>query len=325
MWSSMEEKIRLYSQLSSEERADVEGYVEQHPEMASLLEEAKAFGALLQEARLLHADPPSDEALAYYVATRSITDRPLPASLHAAFDRIEARLANDPPLRARCEAIEHRMAALEAASDPAAQFEHLTGHTLHPVFEEASLSAPVAAGPVRPAGDRKPTQRLIRRLARWPVAAVIAVSLVVFGVLSIAGPLSQSEVERLAHAELSNIEATDLNLRSGAASSDRASSQALYQQSIPLLRKARAYTLGFIPGFDQAALIQATELLTRVVEQESDDSPLRSEANYLLAVVYMAQEDVAGAQARLQAVIAGSGWREAEATALHDALLTLSE
>ena len=58
MWSSIEEKIMFYNELSPEEQRDVEQHVREHPELAPLLDEAQAFAALLQEAHLLHADPP---------------------------------------------------------------------------------------------------------------------------------------------------------------------------------------------------------------------------------------------------------------------------
>ncbi len=64
MWSSIEEKIMFYHELSPEEQRDLEQHVRGHPEMAPLLEETQAFAALLQEAHLLHAAPPGDEALA---------------------------------------------------------------------------------------------------------------------------------------------------------------------------------------------------------------------------------------------------------------------
>ena len=54
----------------------------------------------------------------------------MPALLRDAFARIEARLMADASLRTRFEALGHRMAVLEAASDPVGQFERLTGHRL---------------------------------------------------------------------------------------------------------------------------------------------------------------------------------------------------
>ena len=130
MWSSMEDKILCYSELTAEERLEVEQYVQQHPEMQPLLEEAKAFTALLGEAHLLRTASPGDEALAYYIATRNVSPHAVPEPLDEAFAGIEQHLTDDTALRSRYAELVRRMAVLEAASDPVEQFERLSGRRL---------------------------------------------------------------------------------------------------------------------------------------------------------------------------------------------------
>jgi len=307
----------FYNELSPEEQRDVEEHVREHPELAPLLDEAQAFAALLQEAHLLHADPPGDEALAYYIATRHVSRHPLPDSLQEAFARIESRLTSDASLRTRYEKLAGRMALLETTSDPVEQFERLTGHriapAMHPAAEpetEATASSAVAV-----------IYRLWRRTGQWAAAAVIF-CLALYGTLALVSEVSRSDLERLAAFE--DFEAEGLRMRGGVTQPDYVSSEDLYKRALPLLREARMHTFGLFPHYDQALLNEVAGMLERVVAQDPDDSALRSEANYLLAKIRLAQEDAAGAKATLEAVLVGSGWKTTEASALLKELEGLS-
>ncbi|NKN80627.1 hypothetical protein HF633_12725, partial [Weissella cibaria] len=123
----IEEKLLLYTELSPAERREVDAYAAGHPEWKAPWEEARAFAALLHRAGTLRQDPPSDEVLAYYVATRRMERHPGPAPLQEVFEWLEARLAEDAGLQQRCNQLEQRMHQIEAAGDFARRFEELTG------------------------------------------------------------------------------------------------------------------------------------------------------------------------------------------------------
>ena len=315
MWSRIEEKITFYHELSPEEQRDPEQHVREHPEMAPLLEEAQAFAALLQEAHLLHVAPPGDEALAYYIATRHVSRHPLPASLQDAFARIESRLTADASLRTRYEELARRMATLEAASDPVHQFERLSGRRIAPAAQPAptTLSEAVAPPVV--------IYRLWGRLGQWAAAAVVF-CLVFYGALAFVSQTSRSDLDRLAAFE--DFEAEGLRIRGGVTSPGYVSSEELYDRALKQLRGARKQTLGLFTHSDQEQLNEAAGLLRHVVAQDPEESSLRAEANFLLAKIHLAQEDVGGARAALQAVLADSGWKASEAQTLLEELEALS-
>ena len=235
----MEDQILLYSELPPEEQRAVEEHVAQHPELLPALEEARAFRALLHEARLLRADPPGDDALAYYLATREVSPHPVPAPLGEAFARIEARMTTDALLRARYETLSRRMAGLEAASDPIEHFERLSGHRL----PRASRPAPgeqtevVASETATPVMSRPAIHRLWGQARRWiSVAVVFLVAL--YGALALVSHRSQSDLERLAAFEGLVFDGEGLRMRSGVTHPGYASSEELYRRAVPLLREA---------------------------------------------------------------------------------------
>lgn len=318
----MEDKLLVYSELPPEEQRAVEAHVAQHPELLPALEEARAFRELLQEARLLRADPPGDEALAYYLATRHVSPHPVPASLQDAFAGIEVRLTADASLRTRYEALSSRMAALEAASDPVEQFERLTGHRLprQPQPAPGERAEVLAVSETASSATGRPAiLRLWGQAGRWIAAAVVFL-LALYGTLALVSHLSQSDLERLAALEGSAYDEEGLRMRSGVTLPGYASSEELYRRALPLLREARKHTVGLFPRYDQRLLSDAAGLLERVVAQDPAASPLRSEAYYLLAKVRLAQADVEGAKTALRAVLDGSGWRVPEASALLEQL-----
>lgn len=305
----------VYHELSPEEQRDVEQHVEEHPELVPLLEEARALAALLEEARLLHADPPGDEALSYYIATRPMSQHPVPASLEEAFTRIETHLRDDLAVRTRYETLAGRMALLEASSDPVEQFERLSGHRIAPPVASSAPSETEAAAP--PA-----IYRLHGRAVSWAAAAVVF-CLVIYGALAFISQTSRSDLDRLAAFE--DIEPEGLRMRSGVVSQpDYVSAEDLYQGALEALRGARKHTLGLFPYYDHQRLDEAARQLQGVVDQDPEESFLRAEANFLLAKIHLAQEDVEAAKAALQAVVAGSGWKEAEARALLEKVEALS-
>ncbi len=312
----MEDKILIYSELTPEEQREVERHVQEHPEMRPLLEEAKAFSALLGDARLLRADSPGDEALSYYIATRHVSREPLPPSLHEAFAGIEEKLTDDAALRTRYAELVRRMAVLEATTDPVKQFEQLSGRSLPGAVPEALVSeADEPAEAEVPVPKRAVIHRLWWHAGRWAVAAVFF-GVAVYGSLGLVSHFSQSDLDQL--AALSTIEVQDFQMRGGSGEPvpDLVSSEELRDRAVLLLQEARTHTLGLFPHYDPATLSEAADLLQRVVEQEPETSTLRSDAYFLLARVRLAQKNVDGARAALHAVINGSGWKAVEAQAL---------
>ena len=335
MWRSIEEKILFYSELSAEERHAVEEHVAEHPELQPLLEEAQAFAALVGEAQLLRADPPGDEALAYFIATRHLSSHPLSAPLQDAFDRIEARLKEDSLLQARHAELVRRMRVLEATSDPIKQFEALSQHTIpppQPVIED-HLPVPgkdkVTGGqPVPPlrkvwGGKKSMVYRLWGHVGRWSAAAVVLV-LALYGSLGLVSHFSQSDLDRLAVLEPSELLADAVQMRGGEPVPDLVTSDELYTRASALLREARTHTLGLFPHYDQATLDEAANLFERIIDQEEVGSPLQGEAYYLLAKVRLARKNVESAKVALRAVVEGGGLRATEAQALLVELQRLS-
>ena len=317
----MEDKILFYSELTPEERLEVEHHVQQHPEMRPLLEEAKAFTAVLGDARLVRADPPGDEALSYYIATRHVSRQPLPAPLHEAFAGIEEKLTDDAALRTRYAELVRRMAVLEATTDPVQQFERLSGRRLPRTSHEAL--APEAADAEAPTVKRPVIHQLWWHVGRWAVAAVFF-GVAVYGSLGLVSHFSQSDLDRLAALSPSAIEAQELQMRGGDPVPNYVTSEELRNRALSLLQEARTHTLGLFPNYDQATLNEAADLFQRVINQEDNTSHLRSDAYFMLAKIRLAQKNVDGAKVALHAVLEGSGWKTVEAQALLDDLEGLS-
>ena len=327
MWSSIEEQLLYYSELTPAERLHVDQQVQQRPELIALLEEAKAFSVVLDEAQQLHTFPPSDEVLAYFIATRRVSRHPIPDSLQDAFDRIDEKVAGDASLRTRYAELVRRMTELEAASDPVQQFAQLSGHQLSLPTQDAALqngddqsNERTRVLPVH--AERSPViYRIWTHAGRWAVAAIVF-GMVLYGSLALVSRFSQSDLDRLAVLDPSLLQAPDFPMRGGESSADATSPDALYHHALSILREARTHTLGLFPYYDTARLREAGDILERVVDLEDPASTLRSEANYVLAEVRLAQKNVDGARVALQAVLNGSGLKAEEAQLLLDQIDT---
>ena len=303
--STVEEKLWAYGLLSPEEQAEVDAFVAAHPEWAPAREQARALAGLLRDARLLDEAAPGDEALAYHLAARHLG--PPPPAWADAYRRIEERLEADPQRRARYEDLERRLDELEAASDPAAQFERLSGYALDP----PTSAAPPAPGSQR-APDRVPRRTSqhrgrLPRLARWTSAIALA-AVGLYGALFALSYGATPPNERLAAFEPDEVR-TDIygrRDRGAAPQPDSLSTEALFLQALPLLQEARTSTLGLFPRYDEAKLQRAGRLLERIIAQE-DPGFARAEAYYLLGKVRLAQGDVQGARDALRRVVTGEG------------------
>lgn len=298
---TLEEKIFIYPQLSEEEQREVDRYVERHPELAPLLDEVKVAGVFDSD-RLRETTPPNREALAYYVATRHFSARALPPALQPLFERIEQRLAADPEWRAQYEAFVRRLEAAADRSDPAAQFEALSGHTLESQEVPADRSS-----------RHDPHPRGTRR-ARWAAVAVL-VCLGLYGMLWVADGLMQSDMERLAAVESSELqlEGYTTTMRGGRQLPDTASSDALHLEALAHMRKARTSFLGLFRRYDPPAIREAASLFERVIEREEEHSYLQLEAYYFLGKIRLAQGRREEALTAFGQVVEGGGRNADEA------------
>lgn len=295
--------IWRYGDLTADERREVDAFVAAHPEHASFLEEARRLYGLLRGARLLDRPGVDDDLLAYYITTSYLSRHPAPVALRPAFERVQARVAQDPHLQARYDALRLRLEAVTAAAaDPFEQFEQLTGHRL-----ERPEAAPPPAPRPRPA-PRAPDRsariyRLHRPLAWAFAAAVLGVAL--YGVLLFAGRAALSDTERLGLIDPSTLALDGYEVRG----MSLPALDELYLQGLRQLRDAHTTTLGLFPRYDAAQLEAAQAIFQHVLAQTEDDPTafVRLEAAYYLAKTRLYQGDVAEARELLEQVVAQEG------------------
>lgn len=309
MDDNIQSKIERYSQLLPEERLEVEQYVSQHPEFESLLREAQAFEVLFRQAGHYFDDPPSDEALVYYAATRRFAAQPLPPSLQELFERLESQIGQDSQHQARLDVLEQRLEGLET-EDPLAQFERLAGY-----------SATATVEWVAPGDKQAATLRLVKSPWWWCAAAVIAL-VGLYGVLLLASLFMQSPLDRLATFEETDFSSVKISVRS---SNTRAlSAEDRFEEAQQFLRDAEVSFLGLFPHFDEEKLEQAALLLQSVIEQQEEGSPLQSNAYHLLGKTRLAQGDVVQSREALQKVVDYQGPKAPQSQYLIDDLSAIA-
>lgn len=319
---NIEEKILQFGALSPEAQQNIEAYVRDHPEWKAMLRDVKALETMCRDARLMYrAD---DEVLAYYVVARRTQLEPS-AALRAVFRRLEERLAGDPELRARHDALQGRLEELAASLDPAAQFEKLSGYDMASLDDLSVGPSPKQTAPDEGGHQSASEARILAlpRAIRWAAAAVVLVGLL-YGGLYVVSEATQSDADQLALVNLSEtqIEGYELTMRGAPATADTASSDALYLEALRTLRSARTSTLGLFPRYDRDRLAQAEQLLERVIEREAPRSFLQIEAHFFLGKVHLAQGDVEAARSNFQTVARQEGRRTSEAV---DILTKLQE
>lgn len=339
-----EERILAYPHLSREDQHAVDTYVDGHPEWQPLLSDVKALEARAAEAQLFNADDPGDEVLATYIVAQQLyPDRvsdQAPTALANAFANVEARLRTDSSLRARYDAMQRRVEAVERHVDPVAQVEALTGHRI-PGATDADASDAVASSAyadrepstdgasvdgraARPAASDRPAATSSRgsgsRLSSFGSVArtaALAVALVVgaYGALYGVSWTTQSTAERLAVMDVDEDVINsfqDVRTRS-ATPADTVTADAIYLRALPLLRDARTTTMGLFPHFDPQKLAEAEQLLNRVVASTERGSFLQLEAHFYLGKVRLAQGRVNEARSHFKAVVQHEGRRATEA------------
>lgn len=329
--NNVEEQILSYPYLSVEKQREVDAYVEDHPEWAPLLRDVRALESLGRTPR--EDDASVDPFLRTYVVVQHFHPEDISPRLREIFARLEARLDEDPALRERANAIRDRLEDTEAALDPVAHFEELTGHALTP-DAETDETAPAARSttpdPARDRGAASSPRSVIDQLLALPLAlrmggAAIALLLGTYAVLFTASEASQSTLDRLATVRVSPqmVESySSINTRSALPSADTTQGKDLYLNALSALRSARTSTFGLFPKYDDEKIAKAEQLLTQLIEQEASASFLALEARFYLGKVYLAQEQVEPARKQFEIVIREGGRKNADAERILETLRT---
>lgn len=324
---NVEEQILSYPQLSADKKREVEAYVEDHPEWASLLRDVRSLESLAI------GDDGSDPLLTAYVVYQYVQDEDSPSELKEAFSKLEERLQQDPALQERAEAIRQRLADAEDTIDPVRHFEDVTGHGL-------SSSPPEPTGAAEPTSAFEPAQSteegrpLVRSfvdhvrslpLAIQCAGAAIVLLLGTYVGLFAASEASQTTLERLAAVEeggqvIANYSNT--KTRSVTPAPDTATVEMLYVEALSTLRTARTSTFGLFPSYDAKKLRRVEQRLTEVLDRTDEGSFLALEARFYLGKVYLAQDRVAAAYNSFKTVVEGGGRKANEAEAILETLET---
>lgn len=327
---SIEQRILAYPHLTDEEQADVEAYVTNHPEWRDLLRDVKELEVLARQARLLKDRPPQYDVLALYVVATRLHQGPSSSAMQRTFDAVKARLDDDADYRAQYDLLQQRMDEVEAAFDPLAQFEALSGHRLSQPPADRGGTPKRERAQRRPASSRRSSDtstagqsmmaRLITRPALQWAAAAVVVLFTGYSALFATSYITQSPGERLAaNLEVTEISGYSTRTRSAEPQLERRSPDQLFLEALPLVRNARSTTLGLFPRYDAEKLARAEELLQEVVIHEDAGDFLQLEALFYLGKVHLAQGRLEEARSNFKAVVTGEGRRMA------DALRTLEE
>lgn len=324
----VEEQILSYPHLSAEKQREIETYVEDHPEWASLLQDVRSMESL---ARREETSSSTDALLETYVVVQRLHPGDVPAGLNDAFRRLEQRMEDEPELQKRAEAARERLAAAEATVDPVAHFEALTGHSLEADAEGASAPAEATNTTPEPASGREKVASplaFLDELLRLPLAvrwggAAIALLLGAYVVLFAASEASQSTLDRLAAVDVSNqvVENyTSTATRSAVPSRDTLTADQLYVDALSAVRDARTSTLGLFPRYNAEKLDRAEQLLTKVLDQTESGSFLALETQFYLGKVHLAKGQVDAARSNFTAVVEQEGRLAAEARSILETL-----
>ncbi len=305
---NIEERIALYPELSDDERAAVEAYVEAHPEWQPAFDDARRWDDLLRAARALGEDPPGPEALAYYVATREWNFEHAPSGVKAAIRHLSRRIERDADLAKRAQSMASRKTAIESASPAPSHFERLTGHDLN------ELPSPDAVTGGTPAHAQQGGRTSDASWTFWRAAAAIAALVAVYAVLFAAGHLSRPQHERLASFEDDEVALEGYEIQRGDVRSDESDTSIIrYAEALDQLRRAESSFIGLFPSFDAERLDSAAALLGLVIENEPAESFLSSEAAYLLGKTELARGRLDAAERALMQVVDSGGRRADDA------------
>ncbi|WP_103020850.1 hypothetical protein [Salinibacter altiplanensis] len=319
----IEKQILSYPHLPQETQQDIEAYVEQNPEWASLLRDVRSVEGLSAN---VSAGLPSDTLLATYVMVRYLEhDEDMSARVQKAFGRLEARIQEDDELRREVEAAERRLREAEAAVDPVSHFEALTEHelaaqeTLDPAARDAAGSDHGTSS--LPTGSWWDVfEGLPWLVPRGVAVAVILVGL--YGGLYGISLTTQSTLDRLAAVEVSEQVADNYASARMRSAPPEASSVAdeHYLEALSILEDARISTLGLFARYNTDRLGQAQQRLGHVLEETEPNSFLALEAHFYLGKIALAQRNVEAARTHFKTVVQREGRQTQEAHEILKAL-----
>jgi hypothetical protein len=326
---NVEEQILSYPHLSAERQREIESYVEDHPEWASLLQDVRALESFEPN---VEGESILDPLLTTYVVVQRLHPKEVPSGLQRAFRRFEQRMAEDPTLRERVESVRTRLAAAEAKVDPVSHFEALTGHSLEAAPPKAPSPAEATAPTTEASSDHKetPLRDVVDHALQLPLVlrwagAAIAVLLGAYITVFAASEASTTTLDRLAAVDVSNQVVgnyASTATRSAVPDPDTLTTDQLYVDGLTAARQARTSTLGLFPDYDPEKLDRAETLLNRVLDRSASGSFLSLEAQFYLGKVYLAQGRIQLAQERFGTVVEQEGRMAAEA---RDILTALAE
>ena len=127
---SRREMDLAFRDLVPEEEQILEALLVEHPEAFGMLDgmDCETFG--VRSVEQFNGPAVRDEALALLLVLRGLGPHPVPERVRQVRLTLEARVAAQPELRDRLQALEERLRVLEARCDPFAHFERLTGHKI---------------------------------------------------------------------------------------------------------------------------------------------------------------------------------------------------
>ncbi|MFN3596195.1 MAG: hypothetical protein ACK41D_02880 [Rubricoccaceae bacterium] len=301
-----------YPALTRAERAEADRVLAARPDLADAYAEARALAALLDDVASgadagLHGD-----ALTEHVA-ETMAGRPGNPALAQA-------LAHDAALRAEADARREALLRLDAAEDPIARFERLTGRT------PGSLAAPPAgARAVPPAcAQRKPrpaetrpaiTRGRARRTPGWLRLASLAVVACALAWSALAVASRAALPERARVADLGDVAGYALPTLRGDSPED---ALMRYHALAAEVAAARRTTLGLFPRYDAEALAPLEGRMAALAAEAPAGSDAQQEAGLAAAriALYLGRDDAA--RRHTEALVATGGYRSPVARRLLD-------
>jgi hypothetical protein len=294
-----------YPALDLEARRALESEVRADGRHVELLEEMIFLARMIDEAR--HRNIGLEE-LAYVAAQEHSEDLKSPFA-----DSVKKIAAEDEKLSEELEAMRLRAGALIESHDPIAHFESLRSTSVD------SGVAPETVRSARVGGDRAPVRRSrLRSVAGdwWSTAAALVVIALV-GIFALALVSAESDVVRLGHFEMDEINPQRYLMTARSADSfSLTPTDSVMVQALHLLRESRSVRLGIFPRYDQKNLSDASALLSEVIARLPENDFLSLEARYLRAKARLLAEDPRAAIQDLEVLLQYEGTRNARARTL---------
>lgn len=314
------ELIWDYGQLSPEERANVDSYIEAHPEYKPFLAESKTLYRLIEEAGLFAQGAPHDVALACLIADNLMVEEPLPEILQRSYERLKKKVDTMPHVKERYNEIRLRMEKIASNTDPVSQFENLSGYDLELDFAESQQED---SAPQRTRIRMKDRSSVARTRIVWPSLTGRQWSFVATAVVLVFSVTwFSNRVARNAYTdpEVLLVNGYNQGTRGLDSFSKPVSSDILFLFGQRALYEAQHKWLGLYVSYDEEELVRSEEFFTQVIEDPNVSSFIKEEAMYLLGKVYMAQKNSTSARSILEDIVELRSRRSEEASTLLDVL-----